>query len=169
MRMGRNKGGFSLIEVSLAIFVIASGMLILFSLFPVGLRQLETAQTSTQEALFADYLLSSLRAEAMKLTSSDWGEIQSFQNIVQGITGRGDLDENEIFAIRYQSQLVSPDAFLGDSGEGLMRYVLSISGSGGSRTVRLWCQSGQYGPADESDFKRDATKFYTELFYSGMP
>ncbi len=160
MRMGVNKSGFSLIEVSLAIFVISSGMLIMFSLFPAGLRQVETAQSSTQEALFADYLLSTLRAEAMQMPSSHWSEITRFQDILHGITGRRRL--NYIETIRYPEGVTEPYSYI--------RYVLSITdGGGGLRSVYLWCQSGQYGATDMAIFKSSATKFYTELIYSGMP
>lgn len=150
-------GGFSLIEVSLAIFVVASGMLIMFSLFPSGLRQVETAQTSTQEALFGDYVLSTLRAESLKLSSSDWDDIRKFQDIVQGITGRRDLD-----------RMVTVD--FPENTTSSCRYVLSITDAGGGlKTVFLWCQSGQYGATDMDVFKAASTKFYSELFYSGMP
>lgn len=157
MRYRLNKGAFSLIEVSLAIFVIASGMLIMFSLFPAGLRQVETAQTSTQEALFADYLLSSLRAEAFQMPSSDWNNIQRFQDIVLGITGQQALD-----------QILTVD--FPELSDQACRYMLSIQdGGNGLRQVFLWCHSGRYGATDVAIFKSSASKFYTELFYSGMP
>ena len=48
------KAGFSLIEVNVAILVIAGGMLSLFTLFPAGLRMSTAAMSDTRQAFFAD-------------------------------------------------------------------------------------------------------------------
>lgn len=48
------KAGFSLIEVNVAILVIAGGMLSLFTLFPAGLRLSTAAMSDTRQVLFAD-------------------------------------------------------------------------------------------------------------------
>ena len=50
----RKAAGFSLIEVNVAILVIAGGMLSLFTLFPAGLRMSTAAMSDTRQAFFAD-------------------------------------------------------------------------------------------------------------------
>jgi len=155
MRKFINKRGFSLIEINLAIFLVAMGILTLFSLFPAGLKQIETAHESTQEALFADYVLSTLRADALLLTAVEWGAITSGS----AATTFPDFTFNSITSEQFPA------------GSGLyMRYLLQINRQNAHVwSVTLWCKSGQYGSNDLTDFKAQASKFYTEVFYSGMP
>ena len=63
------KQGFSLIETNLAIFLVAIGLLSIFALFPLGLQQSELAVQDSQEAMFADYVLSALQANAFAITN----------------------------------------------------------------------------------------------------
>lgn len=154
----KHKSGFSLIEVNLAIFVIAVGMLTLFSLFPAGLRQVETAQSSTQTALLADYILSTLQAESLRLNAQQWSEVESFETIVRQITGNG--NRNTIIPIRFPEQ-TDPVEWC--------RYLIEIEPEDGDLySVALWVQSGEFGRTGIGGFKSDADKYYIELFYSGM-
>jgi prepilin-type N-terminal cleavage/methylation domain-containing protein len=144
--------GFSLIEVSLAIFVVALGMLTLFSLFPAGLKQVETAQSSTQEAMFAEHVFSTLRAKAMALKEDEWNDLTAF---------RPPFEIDKIVKVKYPADS-DPARY--------MRYMLGIADAGGGlRSLSLWCRSGEFGAVDVAVFKTGAAKFYTELFYSGMP
>ena len=78
--------GFSLVEVNLAIFVVAIGLLALFSLFPVGLKQGAEGHEETQMSMFASYVLDGMRANAMGVAAADWGSITraqaEFQNLL---------------------------------------------------------------------------------------
>ena len=151
MREFIRKRGFTLIEINLAIFMVAMGMLTLFSLFPAGLKQIETAHESTQEALFGDYVLSTLRADAMMLTAEEWLAIApaTFPDFV------------------FNS--ITPEEFPAASGL-YMRYRLQLDPiSDDVWSATLWCRSGQYGTTVVNNFQEKATKLYTELFYSGMP
>ena len=150
--------GFTLIEINLAIFVVAIGMLTLFSLFPTGLKQIESAHESTQEALFGDYVLSTLRADARLITNAtDWA-VSELQNLEVELP-------NSVWVVAGGTMPVDveyPDA------DGWMRYILELADAGNDlRSATLWCSSGQYGSA--TNFKQQATKLYTEFFYSGMP
>ena len=76
--------GFSLVEVNLAILLVALGMLALFGLFPAGLREADLAMTDTHEALFADYVLSGLEANASTSTTwSVWKDMGDSNVVVQ--------------------------------------------------------------------------------------
>ncbi len=160
MRQRFTAKGFSLIEVNLAIFVVALGLLTMFSLFPAGLKQVETAQSSTQEAMFAEHVFSTLRSAAMTLTVAQWINMNDIQRFVVADVGPRTVQHGSGIA-----DLEFPD------GSGYyMRYILEIGDVGGGlRSLSLWCRSGQYGAADVSVFKTGAARFYTELFYSGMP
>lgn len=78
-----NRHGFSLIEVNLAILLATVGLLTLFALFPLGLRESEMAIIDTQEAMFADNVLSAMRANAQDIL--DWGVWTDRTDFVEAI------------------------------------------------------------------------------------
>jgi len=150
------KGGFSLIEISLALLVVGGGMLTLFSLFPTGLKQVDTAHQNTQEAFFGEYVLSSLRAQAMKLDAEQWADMDpgdpaaTFSDFTFGtVVDAFEFPEDSGLYMRYFLQLVAVNA-----------HVWSVN---------LWCRSGEFGPTDTTSFQRQALSFHTKFFYSGMP
>ncbi len=155
MRQLIQKSGFSLIEINLAIFLVAMGMLTLFSLFPAGMKQIESAQESTQEALFTDYVLSTIRADAMALTATEWLAINS--------------DSASATFPDFAFNSITPEQF--PAGSDLyLRYLLQLNRINTHVwSATIWCRSGQYGATDVDVFKSGASKFYTEFFYSGMP
>lgn len=61
-RVARRKGeaGFSLVEVTLALLVVAVGMTAAFSLYPEAMNRTRSAVNNTEAALFADYVFSTL-------------------------------------------------------------------------------------------------------------
>jgi hypothetical protein len=128
------------------------GMLTLFSLFPSGLKQVETAHERTQEAMFGNYVLSTMRADAVLLTADQWVAI-----------------DNNTFPDFTIGSIVT-EQYPPGSGQ-YMRYYIALSELPAHNvwTVTLWCRSGQYGATNLDIFKKGATKFYTEFFYSGMP
>ncbi len=73
------KAGFSLIEVNVAILVIAGGMLSLFTLFPAGLRMSTAAMSDTRQAFFADQFFAFF--ENGLLTSTKMQDVWEWQDI----------------------------------------------------------------------------------------
>jgi prepilin-type N-terminal cleavage/methylation domain-containing protein len=61
--------GFTLVEVNLALLVIGVGLLALFGLFPVGLRQANLAAADSVQAIFADQVFNQLHANAATITN----------------------------------------------------------------------------------------------------
>lgn len=59
-----SRHGFSLIEVNLAVFVMAVGILALMGLFPTGLRESMQSRADLKQTMYADYALSILQANA---------------------------------------------------------------------------------------------------------
>lgn len=61
----RPRRGFSLIEVNMAIFVLAGGALALLGLFPLGLRYSQQANAEMRTTAFAQRFLGAARVVAM--------------------------------------------------------------------------------------------------------
>ena len=67
------RAGFTLMEVNLALLIMAVGLLGIFSLFPVGLRQSNATTADTAQATFATMLFNAMRANAQIVTNwNDW-------------------------------------------------------------------------------------------------
>jgi len=58
----KHKGGFSLIEVNLAILIAALGLMMLFQLFPIGLRQSVQSESDLRQTTFANALFEEINA-----------------------------------------------------------------------------------------------------------
>ena len=174
----RIRSGFSLVEVNLAILLVALGMLALFGLFPAGLREGELALTDTHAALFADYVLSGIEANASTMTVwNAWGDIGNFRTAI-GKNVKEDarppsMPGGDIVA---DGTVQGPVSFAGN----YLLYLLEVSGTDYTapgvpqrRTVGLWVWSVQYIGADVradlSKFKPRAKPFYTEVYFSGVP
>ena len=66
--------GFSLIEVNMAVFVLAVGVLSMASLYPLGLRESIQSQADLKQSMFADYVLNVAVAAASSpnVTKAQW-------------------------------------------------------------------------------------------------
>lgn len=71
-----NKGGFSLVEISLALLVAALGILSAFALFPEALKLSRKSVDATEISAFADYVFSSIQSMATSTDSSYWNDIK---------------------------------------------------------------------------------------------
>jgi hypothetical protein len=72
MEHSRNRAGYSLVEVTLALLVVAIGLVATFALFPEGMKATRAAVNDTEVGLFADYVFSTLAVTtAAKGLSSD--------------------------------------------------------------------------------------------------
>ena len=78
----KQKAGFSLMEVNMAIFVMAIGILSVVALFPLGLRESTQGQADITQAMFADYLLNQAVAAA-SLTNFWWSEWSALPNVAK--------------------------------------------------------------------------------------
>lgn len=65
--------GFSLMEINMAVFVMAVGILSLVALFPLGLRESIQGKQDLQQSMFADYALNQVVA-ALSQTNLTWNE-----------------------------------------------------------------------------------------------
>ncbi|MCL2104691.1 MAG: prepilin-type N-terminal cleavage/methylation domain-containing protein [Kiritimatiellaeota bacterium] len=69
----KRKRGFSLMEVNVAVFVMATGVLAIAALFPLGMRESILSQTDFKQAMFADYVLN-IAVAAASSTNLTWQE-----------------------------------------------------------------------------------------------
>ena len=80
--------GFSLIEVNMAILIAAGGLLALFTLFPVGLRQSEMSSEDLYQATYAASVLQMLSGNIATIYSQDdWNDVETFWAIASEGTG----------------------------------------------------------------------------------
>ncbi|MBN2301711.1 MAG: hypothetical protein JXN60_04250 [Lentisphaerae bacterium] len=160
--------GFSLMEVNLAVLMISVGLLTLFALFPLGLKESEMSVVETQESMFADSVLSGLEANAMTITDiQEWTDMDvNFTNklkssvypIEHPTPGAGGWScTNFSDAVKYPhvSDPLAIDRYI--------RYHIDIVSSGLRKSVVLTIKSGRLG-----DFALDSHVFYTDLIYMGM-
>jgi len=71
MKTNKRQAGFSLMEVNMAIFVMAVGVLGIAALFPLGLRESTQSQADLKQSMFADYMLNQAVAAASR-TDIKW-------------------------------------------------------------------------------------------------
>ena len=74
-----SKLGFTLMEVNLAIFIMAAGVMAMVSLYPLGFRENEQSQTDVIGAAAADAVLNQLTA-ALSSRNTTWSEWHSAVN-----------------------------------------------------------------------------------------
>jgi len=146
--------GFSLIEVTLALMVVAVGLLAVFNLFPSGLRASVDATAETRVANFADEVLSALRAEAAKQTNStEWIAVFG-QNLDVGLSDPIRPDGNQ-YSLKYPADQQA-------GAEEWIRYSLTTSVLPGdlltTAELKAW-----YGKSGGFEYQ-----FYTEYYNYGM-
>lgn len=78
-KIRRRKRGYSLVEVSLALLVVAIGLLTTFALFPDGLDLSRKSVDATEAAAFADFVLNSLGGMASSTNAADWSSFTNNQ------------------------------------------------------------------------------------------
>ncbi|MDI6773798.1 MAG: hypothetical protein QME60_00140 [Verrucomicrobiota bacterium] len=170
----RSNGGFSLVEVSLAVLLVGAGVLTLFALFPAGLKQADLAVEDTHIGLFAEQALTGLRAEAMKVSDFQvWTNQDDFQQQV--------VDKVPIYYQPGSTYLIGDGRqqkianFL-KQGVG-MCYILAVTnvivdmqgepfGKDRYKHVRVADLRVCFG---NHFVTNEAQWFYTEFFYGGMP
>lgn len=160
-KIAEHLSGFSLIEVSLAILVIAFGLLVLFTLFPLGVRESEMGIIDTYEAMFADHVLSGMEGNALAITNcSTWINMATFSNEV--VSGIYPIDPSYGYGWS-RTQVGDEIKFPANAVDRYLRYKLTILDDGARKTAELKVKSGKYG-----DFDRNAHVYLTELIYLGM-
>ena len=100
------RAGYSLVEVTLALLVVAIGLTATFALFPEGLKATRAAVNDTEVGLFADYVFSTLAATAAA----------KGLNVNTPNASEGDIYASRVLADNH------PDKKLLNSGDVLSRF-----------------------------------------------
>lgn len=79
------RSGFSLIEVNMAVFVLAIGVLSMAVLYPLGLRESIQSQADLKQSMFADYVLN-VAVSAASSTNLNWSQWRTWA-AVYNMTG----------------------------------------------------------------------------------
>lgn len=155
----KRNSGFSLIEVALAMLVIAIGIPALLGLLGSGLNMNKTSQDDTLLGTFAQAYFSAVKAEARDnwdAVASAIGTVPASQSTVfetpDDFVLRAD---NPVSYILKSSGPGNPEAYA-------LRYAPSIAqdASGNRIAVGLNVWPGEYGPATSTN----AVSFYTEIY-----
>ncbi len=79
----KSRAAFTLMEVNLAIFIMAVGILTMVSLYPLGFRENQQSRDDVRSAALAQYVLNQVSA---RLSSRDlsWNEWNGIINSAQG-------------------------------------------------------------------------------------
>ena len=107
---GRREGraGYSLVEVTLALLVVAIGLTATFALFPEGLRATRAAVDDTEISLFAEYVFTTL-----DLTVGKYGG---------DIGGNWDITDTDDFISMMLSQTAPQEKFELKDGGGVEQF-----------------------------------------------
>ena len=155
--------GFSLMEVTLAILLVSVGLLSLFALFPLGLRESEMAIVDTHEAQFAEHVLTAMEGNAADITDWDMWQNDFVLKVTHGIS----LIGNDLSNTNVNGGVVFPADAADDDAATVryIRYSLTIDPGAGKRTwlARLAVKSGKYG-----EFYDNNQVYITKFVYQGM-
>lgn len=98
--------GFSLIEVALALVVAAGGLLSVFSLFPLGLRQSSNAKGDLTQFTFANTVLESIAGNVAQIDDiAKWNDPEEWWEIAvagTGLPGRSQLISGQAMYKKYK-------------------------------------------------------------------
>ncbi len=161
------RAGFSLIEVNMAIFVLAGGALALLGLFPLGLRDSLAAHNEMRVAAFADRFLGAVKIAAEEATDVDdlkaivadimdtqpsfvWEEDAGKQPDSDG--NGGDLDSTEDESgVYYRAWAAADEAWGGEDGLEMMgdkvvvQVGILVTGENAKQNKRALLSASAYG------------------------
>ncbi len=163
----KGNGGFSMVEVSLALLVAAVGLFAVIGLFPVGLEMNRKAIDETYSSFFADSVFASYKGAIQYV---GWDAIESYEPIPPNTINRGaDVvwknSQSEVL-IRADGNINTirfiPENMSDDYVDHALRYRLQFSDIGTRRkALRLEVWPGEFGAGKPE-------VFYTEIFDYGI-
>ena len=168
----QNRSGFTLIEVSLAVMVLGLGLMAAFGLFPAGVRQNEESTADTRAALFADYVLNGMQANAAAVTNwSDWyNESTTYSHFLGTASdmpcpNADASDSPGLAGVQATGAPLSVPDWPLSSGQKL-RYRLTMTPDDGNRVYTAMLEVKDLD--DGSDFNPPDGVFYTAFIFKGM-
>lgn len=148
----RSASAFSLVEVTLALMVLAIGVLGIMSLFPTGLEQNARSVADTRVAFFAEEVFAGLQAKAETTQLEDEFNVPVSVCDMWGATPPSNLritGTNLVVTNRYEYATYE---------DHVLRYRLVLTTNNLLKTATLYVWPGEYGGTN------DPSLFYTEFF-----
>lgn len=153
-RCCRVKGGFSLVEVCLAVLVVGLGLMSIFAMFPTGLAASESAAADTETGLFAEQVLWGLQAASAELSrSTNWSDWNANKFVVKDVD-----DTTEITMI--------PPPGVTTKSKANIQYALTFA-SPTSRVNRV--KEVTLSAASMKASPVVTNVYYTEIYYMELP
>ncbi|MBR1836868.1 MAG: hypothetical protein IJ783_06230 [Kiritimatiellae bacterium] len=152
----RRRAAFSLIEVCLALVVVGGGLVAVFSLFPIGLRQGAQSRGDLSQASFASALLETISARARQIDDlATWEDAEKWWSAV--------VKDTNLAGNSYRLQ--KGKSFSSNSSYSLRAREAAGAGSNGSDDVNYNGASGNNvfwyvcREEDKPDFSSAARNF----------
>jgi Tfp pilus assembly protein PilV len=149
----RPSSGFSLVEVTLALMVMAIGILSIMSLFPAGLDQNIRSIADTHAAFFAEEVFGDLQARA----ETNWDDLA---NVSLPVSAR-DMWSSvvPVHATNYPNYSTNIYSWGSPPCEDhALRYRLVVTTNGLIKAATLFVWPGEFGSTN------DPSIFYAEFF-----
>jgi len=166
--MSMRLAGFSLVEVALAILVVAVGMLAVLALFPASLGQANIMENEMRACAFAEEVFADYSQKV--LMENEWGTLEDavFEPVLNTWADESDLTVErtgtDVFTNIYQRSI---DGNL--SQQYALRYSLEIdepTGYSDVKYIRLVVWPKAYGVSGPTNEDKGIT-FYTEFYEFG--
>ena len=143
--------GFSLVEVTLALMVMAIGILSIMSLFPAGLDQNARSIADTHAAFFAEEVFGGLHAVA----ETNWAGLAEAQLPVAASDMWDPAPSNtQVTGINFLTNSYQLDPY----EDHALRYRLVVTTNGLLKAATLFVWPGEFGSTN------DPSMFYAEFF-----
>lgn len=165
MKTKQAKTGFSLIEVNMAIFIVAVGIMSMVALYPLGLRESTQGAADLKQAMFADYVLNQVVALASQntITWQQWQDIPKIDNYPDVKDGP---DQS------LPSWITSKINVPGDwqNMAGLYRVTCCLVPGASDKIMGVMVQSSDLVKtvSEYSQFSNNPT-YYAEVMFQGVP
>lgn len=165
------RSGFSLIEINMAIFVMAIGVLAMVALYPLGLRESNQGQADLKQSMFADFVLNQVVAVAAQtnVTWSDWSRIPKLEG--RRINDLSDKVPTWIMQGGGQSLEANiSEAFPGMKKDKHYKIACCIVPGASDRIMGVMVQSTEMGEAiSKFDQVTNNPIYYAEVMFQGDP
>ena len=145
------QSAFSLVEVTLALMVMAIGILSIMSLFPAGLDQNARSIADTHAAFFAEEVFGGLHAVA----ETNWAGLAEAQLPVAAFDMWSNMDTNRVHITGTNVVMNKYEYAYEDHA---LRYRLVVTTNGLLKKATLFVWPGEFGSIN------DPSMFYAEFF-----
>lgn len=160
--------GFSLVEVNMAIFVMAMGILSIAVLYPLGLRENAQGYADLKQASFADFLLNQAVAAA-QMTNVKWSAWEQVPMVYLNGQVDDDLGSSDALPDFIRDLLVLEDGKNFSEKDSEFRIgCIRPYGYSGKRMVIL-VQSTEQKNLSEYQMYSNNPIYYAEAYFRGDP